>query len=404
MRFDINFLRQFCTENKLIIDDIGENVVVNRELRINGLCLKCTCPFTKTFRMIVKNGALCEECMKNKASTLIKQSLITFDTTRLDKFCQENDVEANYDKSQTLNQLTIISGPCKTTDCNFFYSKPFRQLVKIGAFCEKCSLDRGKEKIKATTLKNHGVTSVLKSNEFRERIKEETFKKHGVEYLAQTQEVKNKVIATNMLKYGCKSPLQVKEVREKGIKTNIIKYGQSNPAQNENVKRKIADTNLEVYGKKCFFETEQFKLLSKQTNIKKYGVEHGMQSAEVSSKAVLFSKKKYKMPTGCVINYQGYENFAFDKLLKDGYKEDDIITSRKDVPEIWYFGENNKKRRHFVDIFLPSINKCIEIKSEWTMKLNEEDNLKKQNAAKQLGYLYEIWIFNQNGDLVQCLN
>lgn len=357
MRFDINFLRQFCIENNLIIDDIGENVVVNRELRINGLCLKCTCPFTKTFRMIVKNGALCEECMKNKASTLIKQSLITFDTTRLDKFCQENDVEANYDKSQTLNQLTIISGPCKTTDCNYFYSKPFRQLIKIGAFCEKCSLDRGKEKIKATTFKNYGVTSSLKSKEIRERIKEETFEKHGFAYLAQTQEFKNKVIATNLLKYGCKSSLQVKEVREKGI----------------------------------------------ETNLKKYGARSHMQNAEFVENLSKYSFKTYVMPSGKELFYQGYENFAFDKLLNDKIDESDIINKRTEVPNIWYVDENNEKRRHYVDIYIPSKNMCIEVKSMWTLQKKEGNVLLKQNAAKQLGYSYEIWIFNNKGELLQCL-
>lgn len=43
------------------------------------------------------------------------------------------------------------------------------------------------------------------------------------------------------------------------------------------------------------------------------------------------------MPSGKIIDYQGYENFALDELLNvENINEDDIITNRKDVPEIWY--------------------------------------------------------------------
>jgi hypothetical protein len=49
------------------------------------------------------------------------------------------------------------------------------------------------------------------------------------------------------------------------------------------------------------------------------------------------------------IKYQGYENFAFDELFAEGFTEKDIITSKKNVPEIWYTN-NDKNHRYFVDI------------------------------------------------------
>jgi hypothetical protein len=41
-----------------------------------------------------------------------------------------------------------------------------------------------------------------------------------------------------------------------------------------------------------------------------------------------------------------------------------------------------------IDIFIPSQNRCIKIKSSWSVK--KENVLLKQKAEKKLGYNYEI--------------
>ena len=70
-------------------------------------------------------------------------------------------------------------------------------------------------------------------------------------------------------------------------------------------------------------------------------------------------------------------------------------------PEIWYIKESdNKKSRHYVDIFIPSQNFCIEVKSTWTFSRKNEDILAKQKAGKELGYKYEIWIFDSKGNII----
>ena len=104
-----------------------------------------------------------------------------------------------------------------------------------------------------------------------------------------------------------------------------------------------------------------------------------------------------------IIDYQGYENFALDTLLLiEKINEDDIISSRKNVPEIWYNDKNGKRRRHYVDFYIKSQNRCIEVKSTWT---NQEKNnvFEKQKAAKDLGYKYEIWIYDKNGNILETL-
>jgi len=61
---------------------------------------------------------------------------------------------------------------------------------------------------------------------------------------------------------------------------------------------------------------------------------------------------------------QGYEPFALNELINVKLiNENNIITGISNVPSIWYNDINNKKRRHYVDIFIPSENLCDEVKS-----------------------------------------
>ena len=87
--------------------------------------------------------------------------------------------------------------------------------------------------------------------------------------------------------------------------------------------------------------------------------------------------------------------------LKNNIDENDIITGCKNVPVIWYNDENSKKHRHYVDIFIPSQNRCIEVKSTWTISKDNSVIFLKQNAAKELGYKYEIWVYDSKGVRVE---
>jgi hypothetical protein len=115
--------------------------------------------------------------------------------------------------------------------------------------------------------------------------------------------------------------------------------------------------------------------------------------------------KEYILPSGITIKIQGYENYALDELLQnENINELDIITGSKNVPIIWYNDETGKNHRHYVDIYIPLQNKCIEIKSTWTLKKQKEVVFLKQTAAKNLGYLYEIWVYDDKGNKVELYN
>lgn len=115
-----------------------------------------------------------------------------------------------------------------------------------------------------------------------------------------------------------------------------------------------------------------------------------------------YKLKEYIFPSGRVEKVQGYEHYALDELIiNEKMNESDIITGCKNVPPIWYNDKTGKKHRHYVDIFIHSQNKCIEVKSTWTAQKKKDNIFLKQNAAKELGYNYEIWVYDGKGIRVE---
>jgi len=175
--------------------------------------------------------------------------------------------------------------------------------------------------------------------------------------------------------------------------------------KSKDIKLKIEKTLIEKYGVSNPLKSNSVREKSKQYYFKNYGVEFNTQVPEIAEKAHKnsYRKKTYIFPSGKELICQGYEPFALEKLVKDeNISEEDIVTGCKNVPQIWYNDDQDKKHRHYVDIYIPSQNRCIEVKSTWTTRKDKKDNIfLKQNTAKELGYNYEIWIFNNKKELVE---
>ena len=189
-------------------------------------------------------------------------------------------------------------------------------------------------------------------------------------------------------------------MKEKTKETNLEKYGVEYVAQFPEFKDKIKQTNLEKYGVEFYSQTKECQEKRKKTSLEKYGVEHVSQNEEIMEKMTtnMYKSKEYTFPSGNIIKIQGYEHFALnDLLLNENICENDIITGSSNVPSIWYNDENGKKRRHYVDIYIPSKNLCIEVKSKWTITLHNNRILLKQTAGKVIGYKYEIWVYDHKG-------
>jgi hypothetical protein len=114
-----------------------------------------------------------------------------------------------------------------------------------------------------------------------------------------------------------------------------------------------------------------------------------------------YTKKDYIFPSGKCLLIQGYEHFALDELImNENLDEEKILVGCKNVPVIWYKTDDEKKHRYYVDIFIPSQNRCIEVKCLYTYERDKTKNLLKEQATKQLGYNFEFWIYDKKGNRI----
>jgi len=380
----------------------------------------------------------------------------TYNYTCLVNYCNKNNITLIKDYSNiNVTRDTYLEGFCQYDNCELIFNKTFRQVKKTegsGVYCELCTKIIKMKKTKETCMNKYGVEHCLQVKEIREAGLNTIKEKYGVDNISQSEEIKqrkydtcmsnfgvgvsfkspeikNKIKNRFIEKYNVDNPLKSKEIQNQIENTNLEKYGVKNPQQCAEIKLKTENTCLQKYGVKssiliseviqkrkqsCIekygneipLKTELGKQIIKQTCLEKYGVENPQQNPEIAEKSSKnsFRKKTYILPSGKELLCQGYEPFALDKLLnEDKICEEDIVTGCKNVPQIWYNDDNGKKHRHYIDIFIPSQNRCIEIKSTWTAEKKKDNIYLKQNAGKELGYNYEIWIYNNKKALVEVI-
>ena len=249
-------------------------------------------------------------------------------------------------------------------------------------------------KSKETCLKKYDKEFTFNVNEFKEKSKETNLKRYGFEHPMQNIDIQNKQKETNLEKYGFEYPIQNNIILQKSKKTCLERYGFENPMQNIDIQNKSKKTCLEKYGVEYVLQSTVVKDKSKEACLERYGVEYAIQYPEICEKNSTPRNKKYILPSGKEVNIQGYENFALDILLQE-FTEDEILNSRTDMPVITY-KQKNINRRYFPDIYIPKINKIIEVKSTWTYKKFLIKNILKAIYTRKLGYDYEVWIFDKN--------
>ncbi len=376
-KFNLNFLQKYCEENNVELLEDYSNIALKGDTFIKGKCIyeNCQNSFEKKFKYICEIGSYCKNCCKIISKNRRKQTCLnkygvdnhtktenyknSFKSTKftynlLEDFCKLNSIKLlkNYSIVK-LQSHSYIEGNCQNIDCKNTFNKKFFKLINTNGLCNPCVYIKAKEVRKQTNLKNIGFENYFQNEKIKEKIKETNKSKYGVEYVAQSQHIKEKFKQTCLKNYGVEHMSHCPEIQEK----------------------------------------------IKQTNIKKYGVEHLMKKPEYLEQML---KKSYKfkdfiMPSGKIIQIQGYEHIALNELIiNEKINESDIITGAINVPEIEYFDKNNNKRKHFPDIFIPKQNRIIEVKSTWTF---QKDNvLIRQSYGKKLGYQYEIWVYDKKGN------
>jgi len=295
-----------------------------------------------------------------------------------------------YDSVKSSTNITYI---CSCGEVN---SKKFHSIVDWGgAFCFRCAQKNGYEKMKQTNITRYGVSHSLQNAEFMNKKNNTTQQRFGVISATQNSEIANKISAGHR-----KRTEEQKQRTQNKIKdTCIQKYNKTSIAHVPEIREKRRATCIQKYGVPEPMQSTIFREKSLQTCIAKYGVPFPNQSVDVLAKtqAGSYKYKDYTMPSGDIRRVQGYEPYALDLLLKE-YTEDQIITSRKQIPRIRYTVEN-KIQYYFPDIFIPSTNTIIEVKSIWSFQHTLHFQLK-ADATRAAGYTYETWIFDGKGNRV----
>ena len=364
----------------------------------------------------------------------------------LQRFCGEHDLQLLKDYSRERVSSNIkIEAKCICCE-NKMVEKSFGKLVKNKNFgCKECSIGLKKTKIKQTMMERYGVEYAMQSKEVKTKSKQTMMERYGVkhamqsedvktkskqtmmerygvEYAMQSEDVKTKIKQTCMERYGVENAMQSEDVQTKSKQTCMERYGVDHSFQAEEVKTKIKQTCMERYGVENAFQSEDVQTKSKQTCMERYGVENAMQSEDVQTKSkqtmmerygvehamqnpLLLEKqqqsacrlKEYTFPSGRIDTVQGYEPFALNDLMEYGIDEDEIVTGKDKVPDIWYLDEDGKRHRYYVDIYIPCMNLCIEVKSDYTFIVNPDMIQRKMKACVDANYVYEIWVYDAKG-------
>jgi len=333
---------------------------------------------------------------------------------------------------------------CNSKECKNKYTA---QRIKE-SFLEKYGVDNPSKlkhvqaKRESTFLKKYGVKNPYQSEVIKDKIKKVFISKYGVDNPMKLKSIRDKAVTTLLSRYGVTNAYQKKEVllklkerygddfgfgsdffKKRSKETCLQKYNREHfladseihkkitktmrklyggrGMGSEIIKDKIEKTNIKKYGNKIPSKSIQCKLKSIETSIERYGTEHPMQNLKIFEKVYKhsFKLKKIILPSGKIEKVQGYEPYAIDLLLEQGYIEDDLIISNKEIEkhiDIIKYKRNNKIHRYYPDIYIKSENKVIEVKSEYTYNKNKKVNILKKQACLDKGINFEFWIFNKN--------
>ena len=303
-----------------------------------------------------------------------------------------NKCNKNFPNNSKLNRHLNMKGDCSTRERRVYDYDLLKDIITR----DECTVENIPEKLKGNTELTYKCKC---GNNYTKKLLNicKTFAICS-DCSEKNRDIKKK--QTCLDKYGKEYYLQTQEAKDKFKKTSLDKYGKEHYQQTQEARDKFEKTCLEKYGKKHYQQTQEARDKFEKTCLEKYGTKHPSQNAEYAEKHGKKSKqwKNYTFSCGSKVKYQGYENLAYDDLTEQGFEINDLITSRKNVPEIWYIN-NGKKHRYFVDIYIPTINKMIEVKSTWTYMKKKEDNIipKALQCIKE-GYDYEIWIYDKKGN------
>ena len=255
------------------------------------------------------------------------------------------------------------------------------------------------EKRRLTNIKRYGCEHPMQNKGLREKNRITFLKHHGVDLIIQKLDKIQIEDIVNLYKSGYGIPYICKKYK---VSRNVI----CKIFKDQNIKIRTPQESGEQSKKWEQIKETQFKRFNgnyagfdpvivekrKQNCLKKYGCEHHMQNSNIIEKQNNSARLiKHTVIDGKKFSYQGYELKAINKLLQQGYKVDEIISGKKNIPRFKYF-YNGKNHYYFPDLYIPKENKIIEVKSQYYFDKEKEKNLLKEQAVKDSNYDFEFMI------------
>lgn len=401
---------------------------ITRDTKIKGNCntKNCENQFEKSFRKVVEKGPYCKSCSTKRANQKRKETKSSEEYKAIleqTKKKREKTCEERYGNKHAIASKNIKNKIKETFDSKYGVSNP-SQIQDVQEKKKQNLIDNGDlvycSIFLEELLEEYGATLLYEINEIElGRDSEISFickcgttnskrfiniENYGA-FCESCQDIheKEKTIETNMkirgVPHSSKDPLVISKIKS----TNMKNWGTEIPQQLEEIKNITRDTCQRNLGVDAPMQSKIVQETARVNNQKKYNENHPMHVAEISEKCSRHSYKSYdyKFPSGRIDRIQGTEKYTLDHLLSIGIHEDDIITSRKDVPDIRYIDENGIEHRYYVDAYVKSLNLCIESKSTYTAEKKGDSIFIKQNAVKEAGYRCEIWIYDGKGNLFE---
>ena len=129
----------------------------------------------------------------------------------------------------------------------------------------------------------------------------------------------------------------------------------------------------------------------------RYGVTNIMYNKYYFKKSIKhkYKLKQYFLPSGKMIEIQGYEPQVYDWLFKNNIKESDIIH----YPTSIKYTFEDKNKLYYPDIQIG--NNILEVKSDYTLQVNWDINLAKAEACQEQGFNFYFLVYNPKS---KCVN
>lgn len=369
-----------CNQVNVNFENTGIHVKQSTSKQVIVECKKCDTIQTMHRASFDRKLKLCN--FKSWCTTCSK---LSFDNDRIEEFKQEMKRLYNHNvvkHNPTTREIIYTCGNCGNDN-----NKSFTSNLKRDGYtgcCPKCLNDKNR-------------------NDF--------------DYVCKVVEEAGHIIAMNKEDYKsnkkvafyckCGNPdIETTSLHRLSTDSGCLKCSKTRAL--ETIKEQY---NCKDLGITNVFQIPDIKEKSKETNLEKYGVEYPLQCEKMFSKMMQssFKTKKYKFPSGRIVKIQGYEHRAIDLLLSENfvcpfiaYKiTEDMIVVGEEMKSFNYTF-NNCIRRYYPDIHIKNTNVYIEVKSEYLLKKDYEQNMAKFNSFINRDERLVVLVFDKK-NLIEIL-